>query len=170
MDRSFQYLLDGSFHPSSRVWVYQCNRLFNAEEASGIRKALESFTAEWKSHGDPVKAAGYLFFNQFIILMADESQTGVGGCSTDGSVRFLKEMEQEYQVSLFDRTALAFVIDSKIQIIPLGKLDEALKNGMIGPDTLYFNNVVLTKEELEKSWIIPVRDSWLKKKLMPALS
>ena len=165
MDLSFQYLLDGSFHPSSRIWVYQCNRLFEPAEASAIRKALKEFTDSWKSHGDPVRAAGYLFFDQFIILMADESQTGVGGCSTDGSVRFLKELEQKYQVSLFDRTNLAFVMDNKVQTIPLNQLDDAIQNGTIKPETPYFNNVVLTKEELESKWILPVKNSWLNKKL-----
>ena len=165
MDLSFKYLLDGSFHPSSRVWVYQSNRLFDVTEASGIRKALKEFTEGWKSHGDPVRAAGYLFFDQFIILMADESQTGVGGCSTDSSVRFLKELEQKYQVGIFDRTNLAFVINNKVETIPLARVDEAMLNGTINPGTFYFNNVVLTKEELESKWILPVKDSWLNKKL-----
>ena len=170
MDLSFQYLLEGSFAPGSRVWVYQSNRSFSPAEASEIRNALKAFADNWKSHGDPVKAAGYLLFDQFIVLMADETQTGVGGCSTDSSVRFLKELEQEFQVRLFDRTNLAFVINDKVQTISLDEVDEALQKGTITPDTPYFNNVVLTKEELQSKWILPVKDSWLKRKLKLASS
>jgi hypothetical protein len=40
-----------------------------------------------------------------------------------------------------------------------------LSRGFITADTLFFNNVVLTKEELENSWITPAKDSWLAKKI-----
>jgi len=39
----------------------------------------------------PVKGAAYLFFGQFIILMADERVSGISGCSTDSSVRLIKK-------------------------------------------------------------------------------
>jgi hypothetical protein len=37
----------------------------------------------------------------------------------------------------------------------------AAENGFIHPETLYFNNILRTKSELENFWIIPVKDSWL---------
>ena len=96
MNTAYQYLLDGTFHPESRVWIYQCNRLFSLSEALEIEDLLKNFTGQWKSHGTPVKGAGYLFFGQFIILMADERATGVSGCSTDSSVRLIKDIEQQF--------------------------------------------------------------------------
>ena len=165
MNFDYKYLLDGNFHPGSRVWIYQCNRLFSVDEALGIEEMLNEFTAQWKSHGTPVKGAGYLFFGQFIVLIADEQATGVSGCSTDSSVRMIKEIEQKFGVSMFDRTTLAFVKNEKVQLLPLSQLQYALDNGFVTPDTLYFNNLVQTKEELEREWIIPVKDSWLAKKV-----
>jgi len=38
-------------------------------------------------------------------------------------------------------------------------------NGFITAETLYFNNLVQSREELEKNWIIPIRDSWLAKRI-----
>jgi hypothetical protein len=165
MNLDYKYLLDGSFSPSSKVWVYQSNRLFSMGEALDIEELLSHFTTQWKSHGAAVKGAGYLFFGQFIILMADEEATGVSGCSTDSSVRFIKDIEQRFGVNLFDRTTLAFVIKDKIQLLPFSQLQYAADNGFIGADDLYFNNIVLTKKELEENWIIPVKDSWLAGKI-----
>jgi len=165
MKLDYQYLLDGNFHPGSRVWVYQSSRLFSLSEAFEVEDLLKKFTESWLSHGSPIKGAAYLFFGQFIILMADESATGVSGCSTDTSVRLIKEMEQRFGVSLFDRLSLAFVIKDKVELLPLSQLPYAVKNGFINGDTLYFNNLVQTKEELEKNWIIPVKESWLAKKV-----
>jgi hypothetical protein len=165
MKLDYQYLLDGSFSPDSRVWIYQSGRLFGIAEALAIEGMLNVFSLDWKSHGDPVKGAGYLFFGQFIVLMADEKATGVSGCSTDSSIRLIKEIEKQFGVTLFDRNSLAFVIKDKLQLLPLSQLQYACDNGFIQPGTLYFNNLVQTKEELEKNWIIPVRESWLNKRV-----
>lgn len=161
MNLEYKYLLDGSFHPSSRVWVYQCNRLFSLGEALEIEGMLKDFAANWKSHGTPVKGEAHLFFGQFIVLIADETATGVSGCSTDSSVRLVKDIEQQFGVNMFDRTTLAFVIKDKVQLLPLAQLQYAADNNFISGETLYFNNLVQTKEELENKWIIPVKDSWL---------
>ena len=164
MNLEYIYLLEGGFHPGSKVWIYQANRLFTMSEALEIEDLLKEFTEQWKSHGTPVKGSGYLFFGQFIILMADERATGVSGCSTDSSVRLIKDIEQRFRVNMFERTTLAFVVKDKVQLLPLSQLQYAIDNGFIDSNTLYFNNLVETKEELEKEWIVPVKDSWLGKR------
>jgi len=161
MNLDYIYLLDGSFHDSSRVWVYQASRLFSMAEAFEIEDMLKDFTAQWNSHGTPVKGEAHLFFGQFIVLLADETATGVSGCSTDSSVRLIKEIESRFKVNMFDRTTLAFVIKDKVQLLPMSQLSYAAENGFINPDTLYFNNLVQTRGELMSKWIVPVKESWL---------
>jgi hypothetical protein len=147
------------------VWVYQCSRLFSIREAIQVEELLNEFSMQWQSHGVPVKGSGLLIFGQFIILMADEEATGVSGCSTDSSVRMIKDIEQKFGVTLFERTTLAFVVKENIQLIPLSQLQYALDNGFLSAGTLYFNNLVQSREELETSWIVPLKDSWLGNKL-----
>jgi hypothetical protein len=167
MDFTYKEFLPQKFADDSRVWVYQVNRLFSLGEALEIENILKRFTAGWLSHGVPVKGFGTLLFGQFIILMADEEATGVSGCSTDSSVRLIKEIEKQFSVSLFNRTTLAFVVKENIQLLSLSQLPYALENEFISGDTQYFNNLVQTKKELEENWIIPVKDSWLAKKIVP---
>ncbi len=166
----YKHLLDNNFHPGSRVWVYQSSRLFSLNEALEIEEMLAEFARQWKSHGTPVKGAAYLFFGQFIILLADETATGVSGCSTDSSVRLVKDIEQKFGVNMFDRTMLAFIIKDKsdnyrAQLLPLSQLQYAVDNGFIDADTLYFNNLVQTKDELESKWIVPVKESWVNNRI-----
>ena len=165
MTLEYKHLLDTNFHPDSRVWIYQSSRLFTLGEALEIEEMLKEFTGQWKSHGTPVKGAGYLFFGQFIILMADEKATGVSGCSTDSSVRLIKDIEQRCTVNMFDRTTLAFVVKDKVELLPLSQLQYAVENGFINADTLYFNNLVQTKEELENKWIVAIKNTWLATKI-----
>src|SRR6266513_2819567 len=126
MKLEYKYLLDSNFHPDSRVWIYQSSRLFSLSEALEIELLLKEFAADWMSHGVPVKGIGYLFFGQFIILMADEAATGVSGCSTDSSVRLIKEIEKRFAVNMFDRTTLAFVVKDKVQLLPMSQLQYAV--------------------------------------------
>lgn len=165
MNLEYTYLLDGNFDSLSRVWIYQSNRVFSLSEALDLEDLLKEFTETWKSHGTPVKGAAYLFFGQFLILMADESATGVSGCSTDSSVRLVKGIEQTFGVNMFDRTTLAFVVKDQVQLLPMSQLPYAFENGFITADTLYFNNLVQTKQELETEWIVPISKSWLARKL-----
>ena len=166
MNLEYKNLLDKNFSADSRVWAYQSSRLFSLHEALLVEELINDFTAKWLSHGVAVKGAGYLFFGQFIILMADEKATGVSGCSTDSSVRLIKDIEQKFGVDMFDRTTLAFVIKDKVQLLPLAQLQYAFDNGFIDSNTLYFNNLVQTKDELENNWIVPIKDSWLSKKIV----
>ena len=165
MNLEYKYLLEGNFHPDSRVWIYQSSRLFSLSEALEIEIMLKQFAAGWLSHGVQVKGAGYLFFGRFVVLMADETATGVSGCSTDSSVRLIKEIEQRFGVNMFDRTTLAFVIKDEVQLLPIAQLQYAIENNFINLETRYFNNLVQTKKELEEKWIIPLRESWLAKKI-----
>lgn len=165
MNLEYKHLLPPDFAPDSRVWIYQSSRMFSLGEAIQIEDLLNHFVENWKSHGTPVKGFGTMFFGQFIVLMADEQATGVSGCSTDSSVRLIKEIEQLYKVSMFDRQNLAFVRNEKIELLPLGQLQYALDNGFLQADTIYMNNLVQTKEELEQNWLIPLKESWLAKRI-----
>jgi hypothetical protein len=160
----YSHLLPEDFHPDSRVWVYQSSRLLMLGEALDLETMLQEFVAGWQTHGTPVKGYANLLFGQFIVLMADESQAAVSGCSTDSSVHLIKDIEARFSVSLFDRQTLAFVVTGKVQLIPLSQVDYAIKQGFIDGDTIYFNNIVASKEELETKWMIPVRESWLTKR------
>lgn len=165
MTFEYKHLIPEDFQPLSKVWVYQGSRLFTFSEALEIEDMMNKFVDQWTSHGASVKGYANLLFGQFIVLMADESQATVGGCSTDSSVRLIKAIEQKFAVDMFNRQNLAFAIKGKVQLLPLSQLSYAVANNFIDNDTIYFNNVVLTKEEFLTKWLIPVKESWLAKKM-----
>jgi hypothetical protein len=166
MNLNYRNLLPAEFDRGSRVWIYQSSRLFTLSEAIELEDLLSAFVENWKSHGAPVKGFATLLFGQFIVLMADETAIPVGGCSTDSSVKLIKQMETLFQVQLFDRQSLAFVVKDKVQLLPYTQLAYAVENGFIQPDTPYFNNTIQTFSDLEDHWIIPVKSSWLKNRVV----
>lgn len=164
MNLNFQSLIPQNFPDTARVWIYQSNRAFTVDESINIQELLHNFSNTWLSHGAKVKGFGNLLFGQFIIIMADETATGVSGCSTDSSVKLIRTIEEDHSIQLLDRTSLAFVVNERIQLIHLSQLEEAKYSGILSAETIYFNNNIQTKEALLHSWIIPIKDSWLAKR------
>jgi hypothetical protein len=165
MNLEYKHLLPADFPEQSKVWVYQASRLLTLSESLEAEEMINSFCQEWQSHGDQVRAFGTLLFGQFLVLMTDETEVKVGGCSTDSSVRFVRELGAKFNVDFFNRTNLAFIIKDKVELLPMNQLNYAVDNNFITPDTLYFNNTVLTKQQLEDYWLIPVKESWIAKKV-----
>jgi len=164
-DLNFKEKIPADFAGESRVWIYQSNRPFESAEAEEMKKMFSAFVSGWNSHGDKVKGFAGLLSHRFIVLMADESATGVSGCSTDSSVRLIRSIEEKFAVRLFDRQSLAFWLNDKIEIIALDQLEHAIENNTVNGDTLYFNNTVLSKKDMMENWIIPVNKSWLAQRL-----
>lgn len=165
MKFEYKHLIPEDFDGQSRVWVYQSSRIFSIGEALEIGDMLEEFVEKWQSHGSEVKGYANLLFGQFVVLMADETQAGVSGCSTDSSLRLIKKIEETFKVNMFDRQSLAFLVKDKVQLLPLSQLNYAVENGFVDAETIYFNNLVQTKDELMHKWMQPMRDSWLAKRI-----
>jgi hypothetical protein len=165
MDISIEQYIPADFSHSSRVWIYQCSRRLAMSEALQLEPLLENFVAGWQTHGTPVKGYANLLFGQFIVIMADETAAAVSGCSTDSSVRLIKDIEKLFNVQLFNRQMLAFVVKDKIETIPLQQVQYALDNGFVTADTLYFNNTITDKAALLQQWIVPLKQSWMAGKM-----
>ena len=100
MNFEYKHLLPADFNDNSRVWIYQASRLFTLSEALHIENMLNELVASWTAHGAPVKGYANLLFGQFIILLADETATGVSGCSIDSSVRVIQQLEKQFGVEI----------------------------------------------------------------------
>ncbi|MBL7767179.1 MAG: hypothetical protein JNJ58_13855 [Chitinophagaceae bacterium] len=166
MIHDFTGLLPDDFSPESRVWIFQSNRSFTDIEELQINEQLLNYYLQWKSHGKEVKGWAKLLFNQFIVVLADESYSGVSGCSTDDMTRLIKSFERQYQVNFFDRMTLTFLVDGQAQPLPYNQVQYALEKGFIETDTPLFNNLVDRLETLRTEWLIPLNQSWLWKRLI----
>lgn len=90
-----------------RIWIYQSDRELSETEVGLANNKLQEFAAQWKAHGKELAARAEIRYNRFIILFLNESVEAASGCSIDSSVRFLKAIENELGVNLFDRMQTA---------------------------------------------------------------
>lgn len=155
---------------SARVWIYQSSRPFREREMIEINEQLKNFYLQWESHGEAVKGWAELLFRHFVVVIADENQAQVSGCSTDGMVRIIKSLEKQYEVNFFDRLTLSFLVNEKVQMLPMNQVSYGLEKGFIETDTPLFNNLVANKKDLIASWLTPLDKSWLWQRIVEKVS
>jgi hypothetical protein len=148
------------FSSHSRVWVYQSDRKLTADETVQIQMHMDNFTRSWTAHNNQLKAKAEIRYNRFLVLIVDESQAGASGCSIDKSVNFMKQLEQEFGINLFDRFNLAYRDGEEVISVPRHQFEELLKSGTINTETIVFNNLAQNVAELETKWEVPFKDSW----------
>jgi hypothetical protein len=154
-----------SLPPHARVWIYQSDRKLNDRDKEIISEQLLSFTNQWLVHGQPLKASFDVRFDQFVILSVDEEYNATSGCSIDTSVKAIKQLEILLNVNFFDRSNVAFLQNDQVYTIRISMLGQKLQEGVWSNSTLTFNNVIPTKIELETQWLVPAKDTWLKRYL-----
>lgn len=155
------YIPFSELPPQARLWVYQASRPFTAAEQAEIKPLLERFATEWSSHGKALQASAELLHDRFLMLANNQDATAASGCSIDASVNFVRELEQQFNVSFFDRTQLAFQKEGEVQLVGMQELKSKVAAGEIDKNTLYFDTLVDNYGELQQAWPRPAGNSWL---------
>jgi hypothetical protein len=151
-----------SFSPQSKVWIYQSNRAFTNEEVAAIELKINDFASQWKAHGHQLQAKAEVLHNFFLVFTVDEASAGVTGCSIDASVRVVKELEKEYNVDMFNRFNMAYLVDGKVVVASKEDFETLINIKSVGPTTIVFNNMVQTLGDFETKWQVPFEESWHK--------
>ncbi len=149
----------------ARLWIYQADRKFTPADRTIVARSLMHLCEEWSAHGTPLHTSFSIEFDQFVVLAVDERAAGASGCSIDGTVRLLKDLQQTTGLDFFDRLKVAFIKDDAVSLFPLSELKTLFENNVLSSGQITFNNTLTTKAEWEHSWKVPVKDSWLSRYL-----
>ena len=139
----------------SRVWVYQSDRNLSDKEVLFIQQKLLTFCNNWTAHQVHLISSYKVLYNRFIIFFVDEQKQNATGCSIDSSVNFIKEIEAEFCIDLFNRTQIAFKQDGEIVTLSISEFEK-----IVQADTIVFNNLVNTKADFEEKWETLASKSW----------
>lgn len=148
---------------SSKVWIYQTDRFITSDDEKKIVDTFTVFCQQWEAHGQPLRTSFKIEHHYFIILGVDEQYSNVSGCSIDGSVHMLKDLQKELTSDFFDRNRVAFFVNNEVKTYSLSEVKKFFKANELDAKSLVFNNTITTKAELEKKWLVPAGESWLAK-------
>ncbi len=136
----------------SRVWIYISNREFTPPEVETVTSTIDQFVRSWKAHQKSLTAAGTLLLNRCVVLAVNEDDEQITGCSIDGSVKLIKEMEQHYNVNFFNRLNMLISCNGNTKMVSY----HDLKNHR--EDCIYNPNIE-TLKEIRENWLVPIKDS-----------
>jgi hypothetical protein len=152
--------IENKLPDSSRVWVYQSNRVFSESELFDLKKYLDNFNLSWEAHGKKLNSAIELYYHQFIVLFVDESFQEATGCSIDKSVALMKDIEAKFSVEMLDRMNLAYRQEQSIKNIKIGDFQLKARSGEFDTNLIVFNNLVKNKGEFLANWETTAKKSW----------
>jgi len=144
----------------ARVWVYQSNKVLSDAEVTDLKAEGEKFVSGWSAHGAALNASFDVLYNRFIVLAVDEKQALASGCSIDKSVHFIKSIEQQFGLNLFDRMQVAYKKGTEILACSLSEFEKLAAAKEVDEHTIVFNNMISTKAAFDNEWEVPVKNSW----------
>lgn len=148
---------------TTRLWIYQSNQPFEDKDMPELKQLVQDFAQQWISHNRRLRAHGDVLHNRFVVLMVDESQADASGCSIDKSVYFLKNLQAEYGVDLFDRMRFSYLDGEEVKTVSREEFATLYAKGKINNETLVFDTLVNNKGDFDKAFIKPLKESWHKR-------
>ena len=148
---------------TSRVWIYQANRKLTEDEVRIIAESLAQFCDQWDAHGAPLQTSYTVDHNRFAVLAVNEKASAPSGCSIDGSVRVLKNLEQELHIDFFNREEIAFFNGKEIVAYPLKDLKKLFAGGILHENSVALNTLVQSLGEWMTKCRVMAGESWLKR-------
>ena len=148
------------FPAASKVWIYAASRKLTPTEQERIKTMGSSFTAGWTAHQLQLRASLFVMDDVFLVLLLDETLNPTSGCGIDKSVAFMKQLEQEFSISLFNRMQVEVMLDDEVFITDKKGVAALYQEGKINDDTMVFNKLVHHKQMLDQSFMIPLHLSW----------
>ncbi|QCX53215.1 hypothetical protein [Elizabethkingia sp. JS20170427COW] len=143
-----------------RVLIYPSSRAFSPMEAKVITEKLFDFLGQWQAHGKDLSASFKIEKNQFIIICVDEEKEMASGCSIDALGKIMHEIDDEYQLGLFDRMKACYYENEEVKTMRLQDFRKALKAGEISHDIEVFDFSKDTYVNFLSDFLLPLKRSW----------
>ena len=147
---------------TSRIWIYQSSKELTESDQNLIRNEIEPFIQSWTAHQADLKAGFEILYNRFLIIAVDENHNDASGCSIDKKVNFVKQLGDKINSDFLNRLQIAYLDKEILHVADMHTLINQISKGILGSDTLIFNNLISTIEEFRTAWKIPAGQSWLK--------
>ena len=97
------------------------------------------------------------------MCIRDRDQALASGCSIDRSVGFIKQLEHDLNLMLTDRMVVVVEREGRVQGVRLQELPSLLAEGLIGLDTIVYDDLVPTVGDLRERFRVRLADSWMRR-------
>lgn len=145
--------------PNAKVWIYASDKSISPSQLAIINQKAVPFIQNWTAHQNQLKAEFAVFFNCFLVFMVDEGVHEISGCGIDKLTHLIREIDTETNLNLFNRMGVQLLENNEV----IGMTKAEFLSKMATHDlskTKAFNNQVITKNQFDLEWIIPIENAW----------
>lgn len=144
-----------------KLWIFPSSRKFYPQEIAELKASIENFLNNWENEKIPLNCSYSLKYDRFIIISVDDSNTSLSLKAHDDLTAFILGLETKYNIVLLDKINVCYKQGEFVQYKDLKEFKTLIKNKGVSKKTIVFDNMITTKEELDKDWEINIMDSWL---------
>ncbi|MDP3313643.1 ABC transporter ATPase [Lutibacter sp.] len=145
----------------AKLFIFPSSRKFYEIELLEINSLVTAFLNKWESDEIPFNCSYEIRYDRFIIIVVDVSITPLSLENHDALISLILQIEQKYEVLLLDKINVCYKQGEYVQYKELKEFKLLIKNNSVSKNTIVFNTMLNTKEELEFDWEINIMDSWL---------
>jgi len=94
--------------PEAKAWAYVSDRRLTVQEKTALEDTIDSFRAQWSSHGRLVLSNYTLLDDQILIISAEVKQGDISGCGIDKSLHLLNDVAQKGHYEWVNSLSIVF--------------------------------------------------------------
>ena len=130
-----------NLHPQAKIWLYLSPIKIDNDIQNNISSLFKDFVDNWKSHGLFVNGQLSFIKDNLLIVGADYFPNGMCGRAVDAQVRFVNNINEQFNLDLLNRTNIAFLKEDSITVHNYSNLDALVMNGSVNENTIYCNTL-----------------------------
>jgi hypothetical protein len=130
-----------NLHPQAKIWLYLSPIKIDNDIQNNISSLFKDFVDNWKSHGLSVNGQLSFVKDNLLIVGADYFPNGMCGRAVDAQVRFVNNINEQFNLDLLNRTNIAFLKEDSIIVHNYSNLDALVMNGSVNENTIYCNTL-----------------------------
>ena len=152
--------------PKSKVFIFQSEEILTDQQIDKANDFIRLFINNWQSHGQDIKASFSIKYHKFIIVAIDSSYNQASGCSIDKLTHMIQELGVTLNTNLMNRDSVFLDDKDDIKAVKLNQLKSKIESGELTENTLVFNPLISSINDLKTNWVIALHKSWMSKYLI----
>lgn len=148
-----------SFNGNDSVQIFPSSRKLYPQEIEPLKEKIEDFKIQISKEFDG-KVETLLIYERFLIFVfhfEDKAQMNVTYNSLNA---FISNIEQELNITLMDRMNVCFKQGQYVQYKDLKAFKKLIKSKSVNAQTIVFDNLVTTVDDLKSYWELPISETW----------
>lgn len=142
----------------AKIFLYPSSKKFYTELLTQIQDKVQEFTEQWSTSNNI--DVGFKVEHQRFIIIGINPNQAITTSIIDELVSFIFKLQSEHEIELLDKLNVCFKQGEFVQYKEVKEFKKLIKNKSVNKNTLVFNNLINTKEELESDWELPAEDTW----------